>query len=135
MNETIEKILSENPTHYFATVGLDGKPKVRPFGFMMVEEGRLYYCTNNKKDVYAQMQRQPYVELCVCTPKFEWLRVSGKAVFSDDSAIKAKVLECSEMVKSMYKSADNPIFEVFYLDEAKAVLSDFSGEPPKEFTL
>ena len=81
------------------------------------------------------MQRLPYVELCVCTPKFKWLRVSGKAVFSDDPAMKAKVLECSEMVKSMYKSADNPIFEIFYLDEAKAVLSDFSGEPPKEFTL
>lgn len=133
MNETIEKILRENPTHYFATVGLDGKPKVRPFGFMTVEGGRLYYCTNNKKDVYAQMQRQPCVELCVCTPNFEWLRVSGKAIFSGDQVIKEKVFECSELVKSMYKSADNPIFEVFYLEEAKAVLSDFSGEPPKEF--
>jgi len=134
MNEIV-KILKENPTQYFATVGLDGKPKVRPFGFMMEEGGKLYYCTNNTKDVYTQMQRQPFIELCICTPQFAWLRLSGKVVFSDDKQLKAKVLDCNDMVKSLYQSADNPIFELFYLDEAKAVISDFSGNPPKEYIL
>ena len=30
MNEVI-KFLKENPVQYIATIGLDGKPKVRPF--------------------------------------------------------------------------------------------------------
>ena len=36
------------------------------------------------------------------------------------------------IVKGQYETADNPIFEVFYLAEAKAVLADFSGNPPRE---
>ncbi len=39
------------------------------------------------------------------------------------------------IVKGQYDKADNPIFEVFYLDDAKAVIADFSGNPPKEYTL
>ncbi len=81
------------------------------------------------------MQSQPFVELYVCTPQFAWLRLSGKVVFSDDKKLKAQVLDCNDMVKSLYQSADNPIFEIFYLDEARAVISDFSGNPPKEYIL
>jgi uncharacterized pyridoxamine 5'-phosphate oxidase family protein len=102
---------------------------------MMVEGEKLYYCTNNTKDVYAQLQRLPDVEICVCTPQFQWIRLSGKVKFVYDPGIKTRVFNCSDMVKSMYKSAENPIFEVFYLDEAKAVVYDFSGNPPKEFAL
>lgn len=39
------------------------------------------------------------------------------------------------IVKGQYQTADNPIFEVFYLDGAKAVIADFSGNPPKEYML
>ena len=37
------------------------------------------------------------------------------------------------IVKGQYNSADNPIFEVFYLKDAHAVIADFSGNPPREF--
>jgi len=49
--------------------------------------------------------------------------------------IKAEVLESSPLVKSIYKTPDNPAFELFYLDNAKAVIADFSGQPPKEYKL
>ena len=29
----------------------------------------------------------------------------------------------------------NPIFEVFYLKDAHAVIADFSGNPPREYDL
>lgn len=51
MNEVIE-FLNENPVQYLATVDLDGKPRVRPFQFMLEEEGKLYFCTNNQKNVF-----------------------------------------------------------------------------------
>lgn len=38
------------------------------------------------------------------------------------------------IVKNNYQTPDNPIFEVFYLADAKAVIADFSGNPPREFT-
>ena len=37
------------------------------------------------------------------------------------------------IVKGQYQTADNPIFEVFYLEDAYAVKADFSGNPPKEY--
>lgn len=72
MNEVV-KFLQENPVQYFATVGKDNKAKVRPFQFMIEDGGKLWFCTNNEKDVYAEMQANPYIEVCVSTPKFEWM--------------------------------------------------------------
>ncbi|MDO4536323.1 MAG: pyridoxamine 5'-phosphate oxidase family protein [Clostridium perfringens] len=134
MNEVI-KFLEENSVQYFSTIGLDNKPKVRPFQFMLEDGGKLYFCTNSEKDVFKQIENNPYVEVCVASPKFAWIRLSGKVNFSNDMDIKKKIIESSPLVKSLYKSADNPIFEIFYLEEAKAVIADFSGNAPKEFNL
>ena len=50
----------------------------------------------------------------------------------DDREVKEAVLAHSGLVKSLYGTADNPIFEVFHLADAHAVISDFSGKPPRE---
>lgn len=134
MNEVV-KFLNENPIHYLATTDKSGSPKVRPFQFMLEKEGKLFFCTSNQKKVYEQIKDNPNVELCASSPKFAWIRLSGKVVFSNDLNIKAEILEHSPLVKSIYKTPDNPTFEIFYLENAKAVIADFSGEPPKEYTL
>jgi uncharacterized pyridoxamine 5'-phosphate oxidase family protein len=134
MNDVV-KFLTENPVQYLATVDSDGRPRVRPFQFMLEQEGKLYFCTSNKKDVYWQIRKQPYVEISATSPASAWIRLRGKAVFSKDPGIKKKIIEGSDLVKSIYKTAENTIFEIFYLDEAKAVIADFSGNPPKEYSL
>ena len=134
MNEVI-KFLKENPVQYLATIGSDGKPKVRPFQFMIEEDNKLFFSTSNQKNVFSQMKNTPSVELCISNKKFEWMRLSGDVVFSNDLEIKNKVIESSPLVKSIYKTADNPTFEIFYLDNAKAVIADFSGNPPREYNL
>ena len=55
-----------------------------------------------------------------------------KAVFVDDKAIKEAALE-NPIVKGNYQTADNPAFEVFYLEDAHGVIADFSGNPPYNF--
>ena len=87
MNEVIQ-FLNENPVQYFATVGLDGRPKVRPFQFMLEQDGKLYFCTNNTKEVYKEMQNTPYVEIVTSSSTFAWMRLSGKVTFSNDLEIK-----------------------------------------------
>ena len=37
------------------------------------------------------------------------------------------------IVKGQYQTADNPIFEVFCLENPHGVIADFSGNPPCEF--
>ncbi|MCQ4950445.1 pyridoxamine 5'-phosphate oxidase family protein [Bittarella massiliensis (ex Durand et al. 2017)] len=133
MNEVVT-FLQENPVQYLATVGRDGKPKCRPFMFCFEREGKLWFCTNNTKEVYKDLQENPYVEVSTSSPAYAWIRLSGKAVFADDRAVKEGCME-NPIVKGQYQSADNPIFVVFYLEGAKAVLADFSGNPPREYTL
>lgn len=134
MKEVID-FLKNNPVQYFATVGLDGKPSVRPFQFMLEQNGKLYFCTNNQKKVFAQIQNHPYVEICVSSPEYRWIRLSGKVVLSNDIEIKKAVIESNSIVKNSYKTADNPKLELFYLEETKAIIADFSGNPPTEYIL
>lgn len=128
--QEVLKFLQENITGFLATVE-DAKPKVRPFQFMLEDGGKLFFCTSNTKDVFKQLKTNPYVEFSSSSPKFAWIRLSGKVEFSKDLKIKEKVLENSGLVKSIYKAADNPIFEIFYIEHGTAILADFSGQPPK----
>ena len=128
--KTVVEFLAENPGHYFATVGTDGKPKVRSFQFMLEKDGKLFFCTSNQKPVFTEMMKQPFVEICATGADNSWMRLRGKAVFTKDIDIKAKMLELSPLVKMIYRTPDNPILEAFYLDEALATISDFSGNPP-----
>ena len=84
------------------------------------------------KDVYKDMQLNPEVETSVSSPEYAWLRLHGKAVFENNKAAKEMCIQ-NPIVKGQYQTADNPIFEVFYLENAHGVIADFSGNPPYEF--
>ena len=56
----------------------------------------------------------------------------GFAVFENNMAAKEMCI-ANPIVKGQYETADNPIFEVFYLDEPHGVIADFSGNPPYTF--
>lgn len=133
MNEVVE-FLQENPVQYLATIGRDGKAKCRPFMFCFEQHGKLWFCTNNTKDVYKDIQANPYIEVSVSSPAYQWIRLNGKAVFENNMAVKEGCMN-NPIVKGQYQTAANPIFEVFYLEDAHAVIADFSGNPPKEYNL
>lgn len=133
MNEVVT-FLKENPVQYLATVGRDGKAKCRPFMFAGELDGKIWFCTNNQKDVYKDMRENPNVELSVSSPSYAWLRLRGRAVFEDNMAAKEMCLK-NPIVKGQYGQASNPVFEVFYLEDAHGVIADFSGNPPKEYEM
>lgn len=108
---------------FLATIGLDGKPKVRPMQYMVLEDGKLWFCTNSKKEVYAELQANPCIELCGCkleknemqTP---WIRFSAEVMFEERQDIRDAIIEKSAIVNALYKNMrDNPIFKVFYLKD------------------
>ena len=71
-------------------------------------------------------------EISVSSPSYAWIRLHGKAVFENNMAAKEMCI-ANPIVKGQYETADNPIFEVFYLDEPHGVIADFSGNPPYTF--
>ncbi len=46
-----------------ATIGSDNKPKIRIFQIMEQEETTLYFATAPHKEVYKQLQQNPYIEI------------------------------------------------------------------------
>ena len=87
MSKVVE-FLKENPVQYLATVGRDGKAKCRPFMFIGEMEGKLWFCTNNTKDVYKDMLANPEIEISTSSPSYAWIRLNGKAVFENNMAAK-----------------------------------------------
>ena len=63
--QKVVEFLQKNPVQYLATVGRDGKAKCRPFMFCFEQDGKLWFCTNNTKDVYKDMLANPEVEMCI----------------------------------------------------------------------
>lgn len=108
MKKVVE-FLQANPVQYLATVGRDGKAKCRPFMFSAEVGGKLWFCTNNQKDVYKDILENPEIQISVSSPKYEWIRLSGKAVFENNMEVKKICIE-NPIVKGQYKTADNPIF-------------------------
>lgn len=128
MKEIVE-YLQKSQEQYLATIGLDGKPKVRPFQFMFEREGKLWFCTSNKKEVYKELTEEPFIELCASGKNMSWLRLEAKVVFADNLEIKQRVLEYSPLVKGIYENPSNPDFEVFYLSEGRASISQIGKSP------
>jgi len=100
--------------------------------FCFEQDGKLWFCTNNTKEVYKDIIANPEIEVSVSSPEYAWIRLHGKVVFENNMSVKEGCMS-NPIVKGQYQTADNPIFEVFYLDEPHGVIADFSGNPPYEF--
>ena len=100
-------------TFYLATVDGD-KPKVRPFGFVMEFEGKLYFATNDQKPSFKQLSANPHLEISATEEKTRtWIRVAGKAVFDSREAVKAKAFETAPFLKDMYGTDNGPSLKLF----------------------
>ncbi len=117
MNEVLE-FLKGCGTFYLATMDEDNQPRVRPFGAVCEFEGKLYIVTNNQKDVYKQMLKNPKIEISGMY-KGNWIRLCGNAVHDDRREARATMLEANPSLTSMY-SADDGLVEVLYIENAAA---------------
>lgn len=135
MKNEILDFFMKNPVQYLATVGLDGKPKVRPFQFMLEENEKFYFCTCNKKNVFKEIEKNSYVEFCIMDKNMSWARTSGKVVVTKDLNMKKKIIESNELVREIYKSYDNPSFEIFYLEDMKYFISHMTDVIKEESNL
>ena len=97
--------------------------------FLMEHEGKLRFGTNNQKTVFAEMQGKSVRGGLRVHPDFRWIRLGGKAVFEDNRAVKEACMNIP-MLKDQYQTADNPIFEVFYLTDGEATIADMTGNAP-----
>lgn len=116
----IVRFFDKNFTGFLATKGTCGNPRIRPVQSALVYNGKIYFCTSIKKNLYKHIQNHNGVEYCSCAENGEFVRLRGEAKISDDKGAKEAMFEKYPSVKERYKSVENPLFAVFYLDNISA---------------
>lgn len=126
------EILKANPVGVFATVE-GNKARTRVFQYLFADGNKVYFCTNSEKPVYNQMTANPNVSFCTYPQNFApVLSVNGKAVFVEDMALKTRALDENPSIKGIYKTADNPVFKIFYIEIDEVETFSFE-EGPKTY--
>ena len=125
----VEKYLKNAGTYYLATLDEDGQPRVRPFGTANIYDGKLYIQTGLKKNVAKQMRKPgAKVEICAMGKDGTWLRVAGEIVYDPSTEAQKAMLDAYPSLQKMY-AVDDGNTAVFYLKNATATFSSFTGEP------
>ena len=124
--ERVCQFLDEAQTYYLATVDGD-QPRVRPFGTVLLYDGKLYIQTGKVKDVSKQLAANPKAEICAFK-NGKWLRVAGELINDDNHDIKVAMLEKMPSLKAMY-SADDDNMQMLYFQNATATFSSFTEAP------
>jgi uncharacterized pyridoxamine 5'-phosphate oxidase family protein len=127
-------VLKENPNGVLATQ--DGsKVKTRVFQYLFTDGNQVYFCTSNEKPVYDQIKASPYVSFCTYPANFTpVVSVNGKAVFVNDISLKTRALDENPGIKGLYRTPDNPVFELFYIDVEEVETFSFT-EGPRTYTI
>ena len=130
--EKVSDFLDKTRTYYLATVDGD-QPRVRPFGTVLVYDGKLYIQTGKVKPVSKQLAANPKAEICAFDGQTgTWLRVSGELINDDSRDVKVAMLEKYPDLKAMYNPDDDNT-QVLFFKDATATFSSFTAAP-EEFT-
>ena len=130
--EKVCEFLDKTRTYYLATVDGD-QPRVRPFGTVLVYDGKLYIQTGKVKPVSKQRAANPKAEICAFDGQTgTWLRVSGELINDDSRDVKVAMLEKYPDLKGMYNPDDDNT-QVLFFKDATATFSSFTAAP-EEFT-
>lgn len=91
--ELVLTYLTSIPAWYLATIDEADpeQPRVRPFSFACVDEGRLWFCTSRDKDVWHELSAHPKFELSGWKPGSYWIVLSGEADLAADARVSERV--------------------------------------------
>lgn len=124
--EKILQFLEEAHTYYLATVE-GNQPRVRPFGSILLYDGKLYIQTGKIKDVSAQLKKNPKAEICAFKDG-KWIRIETMLLEDNRYEVREAMLNQYPALKKMYQ-ADDGNTQVFYMQNVKATICSFGGSP------
>ena len=124
--DKILAFLKDAGVFFYASVDGD-KARVRPFGFYMEYEGKLYFGMGKHKESFKQTIANPNVEICTLNKKNEWIRIRGTAVLDDRQEVMDKVFEVSPGLKNLYNEKTGNVLGNFYFKNGHAEIADMMG--------
>lgn len=123
--DKVYDFIKDNNVYYYSTID-NGKPRTRPFGFIMKYNDHLYVGMGASKDCFKQTIADPNV--CVVSlGKGIWLRLNATAVHDTAEDVKEHAFAQSEFVQKKYSEESGLEFGVVRLDDCVAEFIDNDG--------
>ena len=118
----LEKFFTNTKMFYIATIEKN-QPRVRPFGNILFDEGRMFINTGRTKRFYQQVMENPHVEICAFE-KGTWFRIQAIVEECKEEMILKKTVEFDPFVKKSYQDRMEELV-VFELKQVKAYRCQF----------
>ncbi len=115
--EKVSDFLDKAKVFYFLTTDGD-QPKGRPFGFHLIDNGKIYFGCGTFKNVFKQLEKNPKVEVLAVNGN-EFLRYDGKVKIVKNNELIEKVRKAMPEIMALY---DKNGWEMglFYLENGHA---------------
>lgn len=110
-------------TYFFLATSVDGKPRLRPMGFVYADDRKLYLATDSRKGVYSELLKNPYVELASYNLNTrKWIRISGRAARDSSETVREEMKNLYPMIRQEYIGKDEMYFVIFQVAIEEAIV-------------
>ena len=124
------------PAWYLATIDVtDGhQPRVRPFSFAMVDDGKLWFVTARTKDVWQELLQNQRFEATSWWPGHGWLILRGRAGLDDQAAgdMREAGWKHLERLGEHYEGPNDPTLVFFSVEDPEAFICNHDEWVPVE---
>lgn len=115
------QLMNENPVMHLATMDGD-QPRVRGMLLFRADEDGIIFHTASTKDVFAQIQKNPKVEMCF-QGKGVQLRVTGTLELVEDEALREEIFNhpTRKFLQAWKEQGIDGMLQVFRMRHGSAV--------------
>lgn len=114
----------------FATVDEKGLPQIRIIDVMLVEKGKLYFCTARGKEFYRQLTVSGYAAVTGMNREYQMVRLSGQVrKLQEQKKWIDRIFEENPSMKEVYPGESRYILEPFCIEEGEAEFFDLGKNP------
>ncbi len=120
--ERVTRLLERSAPVLAATVGLDGRPQLRPVPFLLSENDTLYFLTAKSCRLYAELSRTPFVQIFAFGGETEaGMRIAGKVCFAEDETLLERCLELRPELPEALGTERKTLIAFFLVDATASV--------------
>ncbi len=102
--------------YFFLATSVDDQPRLRPFGMIYEKNNTLFIATDKRKQVYAELQKNPKVELASYNPGTrKWIRMSGRAEIEDSRPMREEMMNAYSNLRGAYQNKEEMYLAIYRL--------------------
>lgn len=101
-------------TYFFLATSVNDQPNLRPMGMIYTDEKHLFFATDRRKTVYAELIANPHIALASYNIHAnKWLRITGTAHPESSMVVREEMMKLYPMIAQEFCGKNELYFEVF----------------------